>query len=175
MSKMKIFAFPFEQNVYLSPFLLEDDYSYRNENSFSCTDHWLFQYYQEAEYFESTTRKLRASNFTACRFEHLLKLRNKSHFHFLTINKNTTSFSSFDKLLVFELDLVILAPLLSVFAILTNLTTIVSIFDKNNKKIMREKHYIYMSLHCVCNISICIIQLTSVRIHLVFSARRFVT
>lgn len=64
-------------------------------------------------------------------------------------------------MLLFELASLVLTPLISVYAIATNLFVIYVIYHKENAKTTRDKHYIYMSLHCASNTLICSIQMLS--------------
>lgn len=153
--------FPFEQMVFILPNYDERENTFRLNESYSCTELWLFQFYGQADfaYRYRGIEKLTASNFSTCNFNQRFKLCNKTQF--LYQSNKEAYFTSFDAILILDLTYIILSSLFSVLAIITNSITIHVILHKNNKQSMREKHYIYMCLHCFANISIASIQLIS--------------
>ena len=145
--------FPFKQMIFIRRLYFINIF-------YSCTDLWLFQFLKLTPYVfsEQQFKILNVSNFTACNFERRLALCNKTTWH-RKKEKNPGKLSLFDFMLVFQLTLMVLTSLLSAYAIFSNLLTIYVIFHKKNVKITREKHYIYMSLHCVTNVFIATIQI----------------
>lgn len=151
--------FPFQQLVNIRLGFYEDVLAFRSKTKYSCTELWISQYFLDVEYvfYPQKNLKLKESNFTACEFEKRLKMCNKTDFSF----KKTSSYTSYDRLIAFEYTTIILASLFAFIGLFTNSMTILVILSKKNKEIMREKHYLYMNLHCAFNMLICFIQVLS--------------
>lgn len=156
--------FPFNQMIF---FRLESEkglYFFRQNYFFNCAELWILQFML---IFEHRIRndfkndfyylKLNSSNwssFTACHFERRFDLCRKSSFKVVKNNSNSLEFAVLDFVYLSEFLLTISTTLCSAFGILTNLSVVLVIFHKENAKTMRDKHYIYMCLHCLCNIII---------------------
>lgn len=156
--------FPFKQLIFFyTDSNNNKDVHFFNKKStpFTCTEKWLLKYNSIAFTFfpDMIQPDLVGFNFSnllsSCRFEQRLKLCNKRNFP----AKITKKFTKIDFLLLFELFIIILTSLSSAYGVVTNLIFIIVIYHKVNSKTMREKHYTYMSLHCVLNILIEIIQI----------------
>ena len=162
--------FPFHQLVFVieNIDIVKYKIKIKERYLFSCSELWLYKYYGHYSFiyqnftFWKIKNKLDASNFTACNFEKRFEMCNKTGFN-SRLNSSSISekFSMFNFLIVSEFSLIILSPLLAAYAIVTNLITIYVIYHKKNEKTMREKHYIYMSFHCISNAIICLINILS--------------
>lgn len=152
--------FPFRQMVFI--FQSTEIIDNSKQLAYSCTELWIFHYYP---YFKSIglgdfcpiDKKVFKANFTQCNFKKRIELCNKTQFEINKITK--TKFTSVDLILISELISIILTYLLAIFAIFVNLITIYIIYHKDNKNTTRDKHFIYMSLHCVSNSIISFVQL----------------
>lgn len=156
------YDFPFQQLIFLVPYSgfhieLEEHLSlYLNKTQFSCTELWLYQFYRRFIFiYNYYYDKLSKSNFKNCDFRQRIKLCSRGS----KTKISETKFTSFDLVLVFELVVLILSSSVSFLGIGTNLATIIVILKEVNKKTMREKHYMYICLHCASNMIICFIQL----------------
>lgn len=144
--------YPFSQLVFVVPHSTENTLRYRNATPFTCTELWLYQFYQQAGQIYQYTNKLKSSNFEKCGFQERVRLcRTSKKFH-LYAKKTPVSLTSFDVILFLEFVFIVLAPMVSLFGIVTNLMVIYVIFKRENKKTMQEKHYVYMSIHCTTNL-----------------------
>lgn len=163
--------FPFQQLVYFHPtfgFLeIYPKHVFANKSSsiLSCTEQWLTQYFnvikKHIKPYVAIFWRIDDLEFTTtCDFARRIDLCKRNHFLLNYIRDiSLNKFVLFDFMLVFELLVIILTPLLGAFGILTNSVSIYIILHEKNKKTMREKHYIYISLHCVSNLIICFIQI----------------
>lgn len=155
--------YPFDQLVFLG-----EIYDERNrEKNFSCTEMWLYQHYSATRYFlkysKSFVRRLRVLKFENCNFKKRISICNRTNFHTQLKNTHSSSnlFTVFDFMIVLEFFILVGSSLSAVYIAITNLATIYVIFHKENIKTTREKHFIYMSLHCLANTLIASFQLLS--------------
>lgn len=171
--------YPFENFVFLKYSFDLDLYrlfiSNNTPDNHFCTDVWLDRYYKKSLDFcnqqgsnmcniqtitDLHTFSSNITNSASCNFQRRLELCNKSSLH-LNYSKIKTKFSVQDFILIAEFLLIMATPLMSAFGIASNIITILVILHKKNMKTMRENHYYYMCLHCVCNSLICFIQIMS--------------
>lgn len=154
--------FPFEQLVFFMGDLPLDIRHPENKSSISCISVWLYQYNSivfSGEISSSFDHQKLKLLIEECKFEERLSLCNKTNFDPNFEKTTTKKFSTFDFMLVFELTIMILAPLFGIFGMVTNLLTIYVILHKTNTKTLRKKQYVFVCLHCTCNSVICLIQL----------------
>lgn len=155
--------FPFHQMVFFRTDSFERINILLKAIPFTCTELWLFQYYNIINKSnEFTIKKLNSSNFTACFFQERQKLCQKSRFQTNPINTAQHGFTSLDFVYILELIFIILLPILSLFSIFANLKTIRVILHKDNKKTMRQNHYLYLSAYCLSNIIISFTQILNI-------------
>lgn len=163
--------FPFRQLVFVGTIYEKGKSFYRNKTFLSCTELWLFQFYTKLRELnirildDFEYKMIKKSNFTACQFERRINLCNKLNYQYKNSksrNNSLLKFSYFEFLITSETLLIFLSPFLALFGFIKNILVIYVIFHKTNKKAMRKKHYIYMSLHCALNIIICFTQIIEI-------------
>lgn len=159
-------AHPFRQLVV---FTMSELVYYKNYNfTFSCTFLWLFKYYREIDRFRTSYQKvypedikkmLQKANFTECQFAKRLERCKKTDIGAKNKQNVDSKLTLYDLLTLFELTSQIGSVMISVYGIVTNILVIAVIVDKRSKKLLGQKHYTYMTINSVSNITILLIQL----------------
>lgn len=147
--------FPFEQMV----FLIVAKSGYIDVKSeLSCTVLWLFRHYQNPNLIKVyrdnfLNAKLNGSNFSSCNFKYRQSLCDKINF----VN-STVSFTRFDLMILTEFLVIIFKSIFSILGIVLNVIVIYILTNKKTKTVFEAKHYKYMSLNCIADISILCIE-----------------
>lgn len=154
--------FPFEQLIFFITPIWEDKLIHKSHIPYACTELWLFQYFKDTKQaysYSRRTKKLNASNFTACDFDHRVSLCKKTNFQANKLSHSAEALTAYDYLQIFQTVSLILRSVIGALGIVTNLISCYVIVHNIHMEFMRDKHYMYMVLHCVSNIIICLIEL----------------
>ena len=155
--------FPFEQLIIINVNLMIK----QDKLDLSCTTLWLVQYYpiyykySKTLIFKSEINQTlqvikNQSLLKKCDFQTRLSKCNRLNFKITKTNVNV-----FDFMVISQFLLVIFTPIVCLFGIVTNILIVLTVFDKRNRKELKEKQYTYMAINSITNILILFIQILS--------------
>lgn len=153
--------FPLNQMIFFNGY-----FSSLAKNVDNCPIMWLMRYHQvfqailpakKQKEINLTVEYIKNNSlFEACQFEERIKRCEKYHFQADLHPKRFLDFMVVSKLVIN-----ILKFAASIFGLLTNLTVVVVIVNKENRKTLKEKQYAYMVINSVVNMSVMLIELVS--------------